>query len=86
MKFKVYIGLLHLLYESLWYTCQGDFVVVNSISLKQISLHRCLAEGLWIASVDFPFILNMVRCGNLKRKCRYGYCKQGRLTCQELYR
>ena len=34
---------------------------------------------------DFPFILVVVRCGNVKRKCRYGYCKQGRLTCQELY-
>ena len=29
MKFKVYRGLLHLSYESLWYTCQGDFVVVT---------------------------------------------------------
>ena len=42
MKFKVYSGLLHLLYESLRYTC--DFVVLSSISLKQIGLHRCLAE------------------------------------------
>ena len=28
-------------------------MVVSSISLKQISLHRCLAKGLWIASLDF---------------------------------
>ena len=31
-------------------------MVVSSISLKPISLHRCLAEGLWIASLDFHFI------------------------------
>ena len=49
MEFKVYWGLLHLLYESPWYTCQGDFVVVSFISLKQISLHRSLAVGLWVA-------------------------------------
>ena len=24
-------------------------MVVSSISLKQISLHRCLAEGLWFS-------------------------------------
>ena len=42
MKFKVCRGLLHLLEESLWYTCKGDFVVVSSISLKQISMHRLL--------------------------------------------
>ena len=47
-------------------------MVVSSISLKQISLHRCLAEGLWIASLDFPFILALVRCGNIKPKCHYG--------------
>ena len=57
-------------------------MVVSSMSLKQISLHRCLAEGLWIASLDFPFILVVIRCSNVKRKCRYGYCKQGRLPCQ----
>ena len=28
-------------------------MVVSSISLKQISLHRCLAGGLWIASNIF---------------------------------
>ena len=28
-------------------------MVVSSISLKQISLHRCLAEGLCIASKIF---------------------------------
>ena len=69
MKMKVYRGLLHLLYESPWYTCLGDFVVVSSISLKQISQHRCLAEGLWIASLEFPFISIVVCCGNVKRKC-----------------
>ena len=85
MKFKFYRDLLHLLYKSLWYTCLGDFVVVRSISLKQISLHRCLAQGLLIVSLDFPFIMVVVRCGNVKLKCRYGYCIQGRLLCQELY-
>ena len=82
MKFKVHVGLLHLLIESLRYTCSGNFVVLSSISLKPISLHRCLAEGLWIASFDFQFILLVVRCGKVKRKCRHGYCKQGRLPCQ----
>ena len=39
-------------------------MVVSSISLKPISLRRCLAEGLWIVSLDFQFILLVVRCGN----------------------
>ena len=66
MKFKVYMGLLHQLIESLRYTCLGNFVVVSSISLKPISLHRCLAEGLWIASLDFHFIFNLCKCNQLE--------------------
>ena len=39
-------------------------MVVSSISLKQISMHRCLAEGFWTASLDFPFFVVVICCGN----------------------